>query len=65
MVISDKARFEKENHAGAIYILPMQDFKYDEIKGFGIYEWTSKKSVKPWVQISFSSALDAVQTMEV
>ncbi|XVN42246.1 MAG: hypothetical protein RCG15_06970 [Candidatus Rickettsia vulgarisii] len=65
MVIADKVRFENENHGGSIYILPARDFCFDESKGLGIYEWTSKQIVDPILQINFDSSLDAMQKLGV
>lgn len=65
MVISDKTRFHQEDFGGAIYILPAFNFKYDENKGLGIYEWTSKKKVSAFTQINFSSALEAMRIFGV
>lgn len=61
MIISDKARFEKEDHGGAIYIVPSQGFVFDENKGLGIYEWTHTVAVTPILEIQFSSALEAME----
>lgn len=61
MVISDRTRFEQKDHGGTIYILPAQDFRFDEHRGLGIYEWTHKKPVRPMLQINFSSGLEAMQ----
>ncbi|MES2215577.1 MAG: hypothetical protein V4485_06195 [Pseudomonadota bacterium] len=65
MVISDKERLEKEDHGGAIYILPIQGFSFDESSGLGVYEWTSKDAATPITHINFVSSLDAMQKLGV
>jgi hypothetical protein len=65
MVISDDKRFKKLDKGGAIYLLPVKSFTYDEQKGLGIYEWTSRDKVKPFTKLDFPSALEAMKNFGV
>jgi hypothetical protein len=65
MVISDRERFEKQDKGGSIYLLPSKSFDFDEKKGLGIYEWTSKEKITPLTQIKFVSSLEAMKTLGV
>ena len=55
----------RKDNGGAVYILPSQEFDFDEHKGLGIYEWTHNGPVIPILKIDFSSAVAAMQKFGV
>lgn len=61
MVISDKDKFMRADHGGAIYTLPSDSFITDPGKGLGEAEWTSGEAVVPEKEKDYSSALDAMK----
>ena len=65
MVISDRKRFQALDLGGTIYFLPSRTFGFDENKGLGVYEWTSKEKIVPVDQINFSSALAAMGKFDI
>jgi hypothetical protein len=65
MVISDKQKFEKLDKGGSIYLLPVANFTFKEGKSLGIYEWTSRQSVQPIIELRFNSALEAMKKFGV
>jgi hypothetical protein len=65
LVCSDKERFMKLDHGGAIYCLSAEAFSYDPDKGLGVNEWVSRKPVKPLYKFEFDLGLDAMLALGV
>lgn len=65
IVISSYAEFVKRDKGGAIYLVPVKDFIFDENKGLGLHEWTNKNKVTPYGKILFKSSLEAMRKMGV
>lgn len=65
MIIADRERFNRIDSGGAIYLLPAKNFKFDKYRGPGEYEWTSHEPVRPFGQINFPSALEAMRKFGV
>jgi hypothetical protein len=61
MVISNYAEFTKRDKGGAIYLVPIKDFIYDENKGLGLHEWTNKNKMTSYGKILFTSSLEAMK----
>ena len=65
MIISDRKEFNKRDRGGSIYLLPAENFTFEEDKGLGVYEWTSQDKTIPYGKIVFSSSLDAMTKLGV
>lgn len=61
MIISSHAEFTKRDKGGAIYLVPVKDFIFDENKGLRLHEWTNKNEVTPYGKILFPSSLEAMK----
>lgn len=59
IIVSDRERFEREDHGGVIYELPSDTFVH-EIRGGAKDEWTSRVSAKPTGKTEYKSALEAM-----
>ncbi len=59
-VINDRERFKNLDKGGSIYFLPSDTFSYDESKGMGSIEWTSKVKVTPVKREGYRSGLNAM-----
>lgn len=60
VINAEREEFIKNDKGGVMYSVSSDAFEYDQNKGMGELEWTSRKAVKPLSEKRYPSALDAM-----